>query len=332
VVLGTLLKFCVEVLGVELVKVHKVLEFHQSHWMTNHISKLTDLKAQATTVTKRNFLKLSCNIIYGKLCQSPFKQRVMKLVTNARQLNNLTACMHFKGMKRISNDVCLVEMKKKTVKINRPIIAAFQVLELSKYLMYQTLYVDFEQAYTRQHLRLLMTDTDSYVLEITSNTEANPFNLLLPLKHCLETSSFPADHILYRNLTHGQKLGLLQIETGATQVITEFFGCRSKNYYLQLYNPESKEINDVKRVKGMTRASQKQLTKDHFRRCIFDRTIHRADQVNIRSYSTQLYTVKTTKSVLSSVDLKRFVLSNGIETLPYGHYRIQEEGLDHEEC
>src|SRR5438874_11269885 len=152
-----------------------------------------------------------------------------------------------------------------------------------------------------------LTDTDSYVFELTCD-EPNPFNALLPILHRLETSSFPADHVLYKEIEDSAKMGLLQIETGGIYIIAEFYGCRAKNYYISLYNPATKEFRDIKRVKGMTRASQKTLEMAHFRRCIFNKTIHRADQNAIRSYNTLLYTIKTTKTVLNSLDFKRFIL------------------------
>jgi hypothetical protein len=214
-------------------------------------------------------------------------------------------------------------MKKRQIKLNRPIIAALQILELSKLMMYRFCYETLETAYSRQHLRILLTDTDSFVFELKT-TEPNPFVSLSKIQHVLETSSFPPDHLLYRSIADKEKLGLMQIETGHNKIITEFFGCRAKSYFLDMYDIERKTQSSMKRIKGVTKATQKQVEMSHFRDCIFDKTILRADQRTIRSYNTMIYTIKTRKMVLNSLDFKRYVLDDGITTLPFGHYSINQ--------
>jgi hypothetical protein len=44
----------------------------------------------------------------------------------------------------------------------------------------------------------------------------------------------------------------------------------------------------------------------------------------IRSYNHDLYSVAVHKLVLSNQDDKRFILKDGIRSLPWGHYAIEE--------
>jgi hypothetical protein len=261
--------------------------------------------------------------VFGKLCQSAFRYRNFHVVTSPAKFNRLTAQMYLKNVKRISEKVSIIEMKRRQVKLNRPILAAFQVLELSKLLMYITAYVDLEQAFARDNMRLLFTDTDSFLFQLLS-MEKNPFLELLKIKHILDTSCYPEDHILYKHTEDKDKLGLHQIETSPCQIVHKFVGLRSKQYYIQVYNFRDGSFNSVKRAKGVTKAAQKSIELSHFKKCVFDRTITRADQVTIRSYNTKLFTIKTNRQILNSLDLKRYVLADGINTLPFGHYRIAE--------
>ena len=53
-----------------------------------------------------------------------------------------------------------------------------------------------------------------------------------------------------------------------------------------------------------------------------DKTVTRATCHQIRSKQHKLKTVEQTKVVLSAFDNKRFVLPDGVTSVPYGHYKI----------
>lgn len=258
------------------------------------------------------------NILFGKFCQGNRKFRNFKVTQSAQELNKYTCLMYLKHVKRISDNICLVELKRRSVKLNRPLIAGAQILEYSRLLMYQTAFLEFEKIYTRNCLQLLLTDTDSFLFQLKS-MESDPFRALLPIKHLLETSSFPSDHVLYREIADKDKLGLLQIETGHKNIITEFFGLKSKLYWASLWNYHEQKADSYKRAKGANTATQNTLEEKHFRQCLFDKIAHRVDQRTIRSYNEQLYTVKTNREILNTLDFKRYVLSDGVNTLPFGY-------------
>ena len=46
---------------------------------------------------------------------------------------------------------------------------------------------------------------------------------------------------------------------------------------------------------------------------------------SIRSIKNNLFTVRSSRVGLSPMIDKRYICSNGVDTLPYGHWRIQEQ-------
>lgn len=197
------------------------------------------------------------------------------------------------------------------------------ILDNSKLLMYQFAYLELERAYSIPRMQLCFTDTDSLCFLLESD-EPDPFKALLPIKHVLETSDFPPTHVLYRPIPNNQKLGLMKVETGHQKIITEFVGLRSKCYDLQTYDFTRKIISENKASKGMPETNKKQLSIKNYIQTILDKKAYKCEIYSLRSYNSQMHTIKSTKQILSSFDVKRYVLDDGIRTLPFSHYSISD--------
>lgn len=79
-----------------------------------------------------------------------------------------------------------------------------------------------------------------------------------------------------------------------------------------------------KRAAGVKKSAQKTLHHEKYLRVLKDNVRVMVTQSNIVSKKQRLYTVKQRKVGLSPIDIKRYILDNCIETLPYGHYSIRE--------
>jgi len=70
--------------------------------------------------------------------------------------------------------------------------------------------------------------------------------------------------------------------------------------------------------------------------CLFGKEVFYAKNVGIRSKDHILSLVETEKKALCPIDTKRWILSDGITTLPYGHWRnmiyknMVKDGIPHE--
>ena len=75
-----------------------------------------------------------------------------------------------------------------------------------------------------------------------------------------------------------------------------------------------------------------------YRDCLFGKEVFHAKNIGIRSKDHVLSLVESEKKALCPIDTKRWILSDGITTLPYGHWRIMiyknmvKDNIPHEEA
>jgi hypothetical protein len=75
-----------------------------------------------------------------------------------------------------------------------------------------------------------------------------------------------------------------------------------------------------------------------YRDCLFGKEVFHAKTVGIRSKDHILSLVESEKKALCPIDTKRWILSDGVTTLPYRHWRIQayknmvKDNIPHEEA
>ena len=112
-------------------------------------------------------------------------------------------------------------------------------------------------------------------------------------------------------------LGKMKDETQGIP-IQEFVGLKSKMYSM-IYEDDGK-LTEKKTAKGIKKSVIKHHTKhDHYRECLFDRTVHLSSMNQIRSYNHQLHNITINKLGLSPFDDKWYILYDGINILSYGH-------------
>ena len=101
--------------------------------------------------------------------------------------------------------------------------------------------------------------------------------------------------------------------------IQEFVGLRSKMYSLKIGNRE------IKRCKGMKRSVvSKDITFNNYKTTLENNSELLHKMVVIRSENHNIKTVKINKISLSCYDDKKYILTDGIESLPYGHKDIND--------
>ncbi|POG74960.1 hypothetical protein GLOIN_2v1475812 [Rhizophagus irregularis DAOM 181602=DAOM 197198] len=75
-----------------------------------------------------------------------------------------------------------------------------------------------------------------------------------------------------------------------------------------------------------------------YRDCLFGKEVFYAKNDGIRSKDHVLSLVESEKKALCPIDTKRWILSDGISSLPYDHFRIKvyknmvKDGIPHEEA
>ena len=116
-------------------------------------------------------------------------------------------------------------------------------------------------------------------------------------------------------------------------IMLEFVGLRAKAYaYKQLVLYPQKDTNqnigdivEVKKLKGIKKCVVKaSMHFEHYLECLQQGIKKFASMVTLRSFLHSITTLFQTKVALSHFDDKRYLLDDGITSLPFDHYSIDD--------
>ena len=154
------------------------------------------------------------------------------MVTSEEEARKLIFKPNFRHRKKFTDNFLAFHMKKTKVKMNEPSPVGAAILELSKVWMYRFLYKYIKPKWGDK-VRLLYTDTDSFILEIETDdfyADINP-----DLHEYFGTSNYPVErHLSGIEVGVNKKvIGMFKDECGGKQ-ITEFVSLRSKQHSFKI--------------------------------------------------------------------------------------------------
>ena len=123
-------------------KVHSVISFKQSKWLEKYISFITQKRNQAVNDFEKDFYKLRNNAFYGKTMENVRNRIKVEFIKKddtdkiIKQQPKLT----LNGIHKSYENYDSYTFKQNEVLMDKPIYLGFAVLELSKFLMYETYY------------------------------------------------------------------------------------------------------------------------------------------------------------------------------------------------
>ena len=145
--------------------------------------------------------------------------------------------------------------KHNEVLMDKPIYLGFTVLELSKFLMYETYYDILQPYFGQENIKLYYMDTDSFVLSV--NTKDIIKNLQ-KLEDIFDFSNLDKTHELFSN-KNKKVIGKFKIETPKNIWIDEFICLRSKMYAFK-FGGESKT-----KLKGISNSQSKNIKFEEYK-------------------------------------------------------------------
>ena len=308
--------------GLELVNVNRVISFRQSRWLESYILMNTELRKKAKTQFDQDFFKLMNNAVFGKTIENVRKRINCKLVCTPEMFRKYVAKSNFMDRTYFNNDVAIVHMSKVNIVLDKPLYVGMCVLDLSKWLMY-----DFLRKMKNRYgdrLKVDYMDTDSFVFDIQTE---DVYRDMLEHLGDFDTSSYPRNHPCYSPV-NAKVIGKFKDECSGLPLL-EYLGLRSKLYFMDSLKCEERtednelQISTVKRAKGVARGVVKNtLTTNDYRECLFNKVLMRTVNTRFQSRNHIVFTVQVEKLSLSYNDDKRYILPDGINTLPWGHKDI----------
>jgi hypothetical protein len=300
--------------GMILSKIHRVLTFEQKPWLFTYISFNIEKRASSSLKFNQMFYKLMNNAIFGKSLENPRKRRKFHLVSNEKSALRYISKPHFKNVIIFNENLVGISMLQPKVKLNKPIYVGFCTLEISKLFMYKFHYEHIKKTF-RENVTLAYTDTDSFIYQFSN--VSNIYEYILKHLDLYDTSNYPHDHICFSEKNKNQ-LGRFKDELGGN-ILVSFIGLRAKMYALKCVDDK-----DLKRAKGVPFSVLSSLTYEDYLSCLEKPHEIMGEFKSIRSYKHSVFGVNISKILLSPFDDKRYILPDGINTLPYGHYEIAQ--------
>ena len=300
--------------GMILKKIHRILQFEQKAWLAPFVLGNMKRRQQAISPFKQLYFKTQLNACYGKLLESKRKRINLKIVTTEKNFDRLVAKPNFTGVRVFHENLAAITLQKENILLDRPIYAGFTILEISKIIMQKFYELFTQDLYKPEQVNLLMTDTDSLVFEIKNTDDI--YSDLMQIIDYLDTSNYPEDHPLY-STTNRLLAGKFKDVYPPENIITEFCGLKSKMYSLKTINSKT-----FMKAKGINKTGLDAIKHKDYLNCLYDHSAPETTISNIRSFGHTIYNVQSKKSCLNAFDDKRYILENGVETLPFGHYAI----------
>ena len=304
--------------GIKLKKIHRGIKFEESEWMKPYIDKNTNLRAMAKNNFEKDFFKLMNNSVFGKTMENIRNRVDVKLVNTKEKLRKLVAKPNLKSPPKIFNEnLVSVHMRKTSLLMNKPIYLGMCILDLSKIIMFDFHYNYIKSKYADK-AKLLFTDTESLMYEI--ETEDFYKDISGDVKDKFDTSDYPENHPSGIPTGENKKvLGMMKDEV-AGKIIKEFVGLRSK-----LYSFVMDDGVETKKCKGIKKqVVERSIRHEHYKTCLTTGKELLRKQNILRSYEHEVYTEEVNKVALSALDDKRYILSDGMDTLALGHYKIKD--------
>lgn len=303
--------------GMVVTKVHDIIRFYQLPFMSSYITSNTEKRSKATSDTQKAYYKLLNNSIYGKTLTDPGSFQDIWLLppdceTFLRKVKKPTC----KRVEPLGESFSTVYMSPRSVVQNYPRAVGVAILDKSKLVMFREWcrWLD----YFPNRVKMIITDTDSFFLEVTSDDP--DFDLYEELAVMNEKgfefdfSDYPKDHPLY-STTNKKVPGYFKDETNGVP-IEKVVAIRPKCYTYKVGGKWSKTI------KGITRSGREKVDFEDFEGNLFDGKEKYVEQVGFRTKSHEISTVTLMKNVFGHHDDdKRYQCDDGIHTLPLGYYK-----------
>lgn len=306
--------------GLKLKKVHRIIQFKQSFWLKAYMDLNTMNRTESKNPFEKNLYKLMSNAIYGKCVENIRKRVDIKLVSHWHGrygAKSLISKPNFKKRTIFNKSLVAIEMEKMNINVNKPIIVGIAILEISKTLMYNFHYDFMLKEHGLEKCQLLYTDTDSFLYSIQ---DRNIYETMKKHHKRFDTSDFPRDNQFGIKLRNKKIPGLMKDENKG-KIISEFVGLRAKMYSIKV--KEKSKFKVTKRAKGVKKhILSNKISFKNYVDCVMSNLVVQQIQPSIRSRLHKVYTINQSKKVLDAKDNKRYIMPDNINTVAWGHYKL----------
>ena len=289
-------------MGMKVTKVYTVVKFEESAYLAPYVEKNISLRNARTDAMGKMVYKLAGNALYGKTFENPFNHGKCVVVRDRDTFAHLMDNGTISQIGYMNGETTVVKMDGEKVVLDKPTYIGPIVTEYAKLHMYKLFYEEIMGIFGRENMKLLYTDTDSFIIHINHPEGIGSTKDLF--KYIQERNP---DLI-------GPIGGQVKSETGMEFGIKRYIGLRAKSYYY-----ETEDGHVCKKSKGTTHDAQDGLTFDDYARALFGKQVVNCMNLVFKRTGFTVSTVESERRALSSNDGKRIILEDGISTHALGY-------------
>nr|AWB14611.1 structural protein [Fresh Meadows densovirus 3] len=317
--------------GLIIEKFNYMYVFKQDYALRDYVSNNINKRRETNSAPMKALYKLLNNSLYGKTCENVFKYRIFEVHDEENLEGGQVNSFLYRAKNFIEFDnKFLCEMKPDSVKLNKPIQIGFTILEYAKLHMYSFIY-DIKDVF-KDDVRFLYTDTDSIMMWFNLPDPWIALWITDKIKKQLDFAKM-VDKWGIGDKSTDKQSGLWSPEADG-KTIVEYVGLRSKSYAYKFADNEevikNKGVMKNAAILDSTDNVVGKVTFDIYKNALFTGTDYRVRQHVIRSKNHEVYSRPEYKLGISGNDLKRTVLANRKDSLPFGYkgYRFRDLAVD----
>ena len=327
-------------LGMVPTNISRVLRFRQEAVFAPWVQTCTERRKEASAAGNEfgvSFWKLMINAVYGKTMEDVTRYRDITVLATDKRTERLVRDPRYRGFTIFGPTLAALERVPKRVVLNKPTAQGAAILDNSKLVLLDFWYGQMQRRYGHGRVKLLMTDTDSIVVQVTTG---DVYRDMAEQLEQYDTANYPRSHPLYSSERDKTPL-LMKDELGGIPM-TEFVALQPKVY---AYTAMGEQGAGQQKAKGTSKAVTKGLTIDTYRSVLdaCNRTVAehvaglpssfeevRRPMHALRSAGHEMFLVEQDKIALGGFDNKRWIGQDGIAMRAFGHWRnvgyVAEEG------
>ena len=272
--------------------------------MKEYIDFKTEKITNAVNTFEKYIFKFMINSVYSKTIENLRKRINVRLVNNEKDSLKYSSRTTRITHKIFDKNYAAIHEIQPFLTLNKPVYVGFTVLELSKWLMY-----DFHFNFIKKHFdaELLFTDRDHLTYEVKSE---DFYEEVFKHKHLFHFSNYPEDSKFFDETN--KKVICKMKDAFEGKIVDEFVGLKSKMHSMK--SIDRKESNTAKGVNI-------EIEFNEFKDTLFNKKDirHKMGRIQVKKHKMEKGEINR-KSL--SVDVKIFVLNDGIHTLEYFHKGI----------
>ena len=250
------------------------------------------------------------NAVCGKTMENVRNHKSHKLATDGEIERKYVRLPNFYNSIEITDEISIIRQKYDEVKLKKPLYVGPSILDISKTLMYNFHYEFMTKKFIKDGVkpRLCYMDTDSFIYDVPMNREERD-SIILKNQDEFDCSEYDTSHKSWSN-SNKKIIGKMKNEYPNDNIV-EFVGLRPK-----MYSIRTESGYETSKVKG---CSSKDLNFNRYKQVMNTSNPTIQTRLAITSKSHSLSTWEQRKVELTAFDDKRYILDDGVHTLPYGH-------------